>query len=101
MKTDVSFVSNKNLKIKIGNTNFNNCIFRGYYICPLDQKTYMYAMKWINTLMQEFPIQKIMVFYEEYFLFSDLPQDQVELIHTYLFGTNIQRRDGAQVNQGC
>lgn len=85
----------------LGVSNFNSCTFRGYYIWPLDQKTYMYAMKSINTLMQEFPIQKIMVFYEEYFLYSDLPQDQVEVIHTYLFGVNIQRRDGAQVRSYC
>ena len=59
----------------------------------------MYAMKWINTIMQDYPIDKIMVFYEEFFLYSDLPQDQVEIIHTYLFGTNISRRDGAQVSK--
>lgn len=83
--------------LKIGSLFFNLCVYRGFYFCPLDCKSYLYATKCLNTLMLEFPICKMAVFYEEFFLFSDLPQDQVEIMHTYLFGMNVQRREGYRV----
>lgn len=77
---------------------FGNSMFRGYRICPIDPKTYLYAQKCINNLCQEFPVSKVAVFFEEFFVYSDLPQDQVEVLHTYFFGTNYHRREGYKPN---
>lgn len=84
-------------KEDIANCFFNNVTIRGYRICPVDPKTYLYVQKWINSLCTEFPVSKVALFYEEYFLYSDLPQSQVEVLHKYLFLSNYTRREGYQV----
>jgi len=89
---------------------FNNVVIRGYRLCPVDPKTYLYVQKCVNSLWTEFPVSKIAVFYEKYFnlifknknvyyLYSDLPQDQVEIIHKYLFLNNYSGHEGYQVGK--
>ena len=39
-------------------------------------------------------MSKMVVFYKDYFLYSDIPQDQVEILHAYLIGSSNERRDG-------
>jgi len=77
---------------------FNNVTIRGYRICPVDPKTYLYVQKCINSLCTEFPICNVAVFYEEYLLYSDLPQGQVEVLHKYLFLSQYTRREGFEPN---
>ena len=75
---------------------FNNCLYRGYYICPIDSYSWLYTQKCINSIINNFSDRKvkIAVFYEQFYIYSDLPQDQVEIIHKYMFGTNYHRRYG-------
>ena len=82
-----------------GRTYFNNCVYRGYSICPLDSKVYLYACKYVNGLKTEFTsIKWIWVFFRDYHLYSDLPQESVEILHLYLVGAISYKRDGYQQN---
>ncbi|CAI2362839.1 unnamed protein product [Moneuplotes crassus] len=85
-------------KTDIMESFFNSVVIRGYRICPVDSNTYLSVQKCINNLAIEFPISKAAVFYEEYFLYSDLPQGQVEILHKYLFSSNYTRRQGYEPN---
>lgn len=51
---------------------------------------YLYVQKYVHSM--EMP--KMVVFYKDYFLYSDIPQDQVEILHAYLIGSGSERRDG-------
>lgn len=60
---------------------------------------YLYARKYINGIKTEFGmIDWISVFYKDYQLYSDLPQESIEILHTYIVGTYSERRDGYVAN---
>jgi hypothetical protein len=73
-----------------GKTYFNNCTYRGFNICPLDSKTYLYVQKYVASM----EIPRAVVFYKEYFVYSDIPQEEVELIKSYVIGPFSEARDG-------
>ena len=70
-----------------GRTYFNNWVYRGFNILEIDSKQHLKTLNHLNSIRIEFPkISRMIVFYKEYFMYSDLPQEEVEILHTYLFG---------------
>jgi len=66
---------------------FNNVNFWGFKIVPLNEKLYLYAYKQLANLQIEHPeILHMCVFFENYYLYSDLTFQQVELFYSYLIG---------------
>jgi hypothetical protein len=39
-------------------------------------------------------VEKVVIFYKDYFLYGNIPQSEVEMIHTYLIGSYSDSRDG-------
>ena len=78
-----------------GRTYFNNWTYRGYCILPLDSKLHLYAQKHISNIKMELPmINHVVVFYKEYFMHSDIPHEEVELLYSYIIGSSSDRREG-------
>ena len=78
-----------------GRTYFNNCSYRGFCILPLDSKLHLYVQKHVSKIKFELPmIEHMVVFYKEYLMHSDIPQEEVEVLYSYIIGSSSDRREG-------
>lgn len=78
-----------------GRTYFNNCVYRGFSICPLDSKLHLYVQKYINSIKIENPgISHVVAFYKDLHLYSDIPHEAVELLYTYVIGCQNEKIEG-------
>lgn len=39
-------------------------------------------------------VEHVVVFYKEYFMHSDIPQEEVEVLYSYIIGSSGDRREG-------
>jgi hypothetical protein len=51
---------------------------------------YLYVQKYAHSMN----IDNLCVFYKEYFVYGNLPQETIEILHTYLIGPFSENRDG-------
>ena len=73
-----------------GRTYFNNVVFRGFPICPLDSKLYLYAQKYAHSM----DVSKTIIFIKEYFVYGNIPTEEAEILHAYLIGPLSEQREG-------
>ena len=77
-------------KTSWGKTYFNNAVYRGFPVWPMDSKIYLYAQKLAHSL----DVEKLTIFYKEYFVYGNIPLKEAEKLHNYLIGPFSERRDG-------
>lgn len=73
---------------------YNNAVFRGFPICPLDSKLYLYVQKYAHSM----DVPRIAIFYKEYFVYGNIPTQEAEILHAYLIGPLSERREGYTPN---
>ncbi|CAI2361143.1 unnamed protein product [Moneuplotes crassus] len=69
---------------------FNNSMYRGFPICPLDSKMHLLVQKYSHSLN----VSKFAIFYQEYYVYGNIPNEETEILHTYLIGPFSEIREG-------
>jgi len=77
-----------------GRTYFNSCVYRGFPICPLESKLYLCAQKYAHSTN----VPRLAIFYEEFYVYGNIPSDETEVLYTYLVGPLSERREGLVPN---
>ena len=86
--TSISFLTNVAERI------LTIAVFEDLESYQLITNKYLEVQNYINSVMIEFSmISHVALFYKDYFMYSDLPQEEVEILHTYLIGSSRANSD--------